>query len=79
MSEREHVADAFALVQAALRDDREGADAVLANCDVRAVAEVLADVLGEALKAISRALSDGDPLVLLGRMRAALAAEGGTP
>ena len=47
--------------------------AIKANAaDLGEVAVVLAGTLGEALKAISRVLAGGDPMVLLPRMRAAL-------
>jgi hypothetical protein len=47
--------------------------AIKANAaDLGEVAGVLADTLGEALKAISRVPPGGDPMVLLPRIRAAL-------
>jgi hypothetical protein len=72
------IRDAYALVQCSLNDDRPGHDAVLACCDQAEVAGVLADTVAELFRSVSRVLSDGDPHVLLARVRDGLASEGGT-
>lgn len=71
------IRDAYALVQCSLRDDQEGSDVIKANAaDPGEVAGVLADVVAELFRVHARVLvPDGDPLILLDRVREALAAE----
>lgn len=72
------IKDAYALVMASLLDDTEGSDVIKANADLAEVCGILADTVGELFRSVSRVLvPGGDPLVLLARVRAALAAEDG--
>ena len=75
------IRDAYALVQCSLRDDQEGSDVIKANAaDPGEVAGVLADVVAELFRSLSRVLvPDGDPLKLLDRVRSGLTREDGMP
>lgn len=59
--------DAIALVQARLRGDRRGTSVLLQNCDLLAVAEILASYVVAALEQNSDRLA---PDVYLANMRA---------
>jgi hypothetical protein len=73
------IRDALALVLSSLRNDQEGSDVIKANAaEPGEVAGCLADIVAELFRVHARALvPDGDPLVLLDRVREALAAEDG--
>lgn len=61
-----------------MRDDAEGSAVIKANtADLGEVAGVLADVVAELLKPMSRVFAGGDPLALLDQVRAGLAGRDG--
>jgi len=72
------IRDACALVLCSLRDDAEGSGVIKANAaDLGEVAGVLADVVAELFRSLSRVLPGGDPVTLLDRVREGLAGDDG--
>jgi hypothetical protein len=71
------IQDACALVQCSLRGDAEGAGVIKTNAaDLGEAAGILADVVGELFRSLSRVLPGGDPQQLLERVREGLAGDG---
>ncbi|WP_055491695.1 hypothetical protein [Streptomyces sp. TP-A0356] len=70
--------DALAVMAAQLRGDDVAVATLLDDCDVRAVAEVLADYAAEAVRlAGGRTVADGDLAELLGSHLRRIAREAG--